>query len=482
MAHDPPAPSAEQSDGRESSPEAAASFRDPSGFVYRSGGILYRQVNPCYRQEYDHLIGSGLYEALAGQGLLIPHKEVPATHAASPEAYKVLQPERVEFISYPYEWCFSQLREAALATLAVQRGALSRGMSLKDCSAYNVQFRRGKAVFIDTLSFQRCPEGEPWVAYRQFCQHFLAPLALMSLGDARLGRLSCIHLDGVPLDLAARLLGLRARLRWPLLVHIVLHAATGERFAQAERSRRPRSVSRASLLGLLDDLERAVRGMRAPAGRSAWAGYYHETNYTDAGMRHKADVVSAFFDEARPAGVWDLGANTGAFSRIAGERGIPTVAMDSDAACVEALYGACVARSETCVLPLVVDLCNPSPGIGWAHRERMSLAERGPVDTALALALLHHLVIGNNVPLAMVARFLGSLCRTLLIEFVPKSDAQVRRMLHGREEVFAEYCPAVFETEFARHFAIEKRVGVRDSERVLYLMRRRGGVACAGPS
>src|SRR5258708_16283925 len=200
------------------------SFRDPSGFVFSRGNTLYRQVEQSYRQEYDTLIECGLYDSLVGAGLLIPHAEENLESGLTNVAYRVLRPERIPFISYPYEWCFSQLQDAALATLQAQTAALKHGMSLKDASAYNIQFRDGKPVLIDTLSFERYTEGFPWTAYRQFCQHFLAPLALMSHTDVRLSQLLRTNIDGVPLDLASRLLPFWTKLDPFLLAHIHLHS------------------------------------------------------------------------------------------------------------------------------------------------------------------------------------------------------------------------------------------------------------------
>ena len=202
---------------------SAVSFRDPGGFVYEDRGCIFRQVNLLAKEHYDHLMSSGLYRKLTESGLLIRHEETDVLPPVPACAYKVICPARVAMISYPYEWSFGQYKDAALLTLAVQRQAIDHGMSLKDCSAYNVQFHEGRPVFIDTLSLERFQEGTPWVAYRQFCQHFLAPLALMSLTDIRLGQLTRTNLDGVPLDLATRLLPWRSRLRFGLLLHLHLH-------------------------------------------------------------------------------------------------------------------------------------------------------------------------------------------------------------------------------------------------------------------
>ncbi|MES2465342.1 MAG: SAM-dependent methyltransferase, partial [Armatimonadota bacterium] len=246
----------------------ASSFRDPSGFVFERETILYRQINPAGQDSYDRLMGSGLYEALAGKGLLIPHTEAPLSVAFSDEARAVLRPERIPFISYPYEWCFGQLRDAALTTLAIQREAMRFGMSLKDASAYNIQFRKGsKPVHIDTLSLEPYEPGKPWVAYRQFCQHFLAPLALMSHADVRLGQLQRVFLDGLPLDVTARLLPLRDRLDPSLLPHIFLHSSAQQRHGNDGAARTGAAttpspegtVSQNALLGLLDNLEAGVR-------------------------------------------------------------------------------------------------------------------------------------------------------------------------------------------------------------------------------
>src|ERR1051326_2629765 len=208
------------------------SFRDPSGFVFRRENTLFRQVQIGYREEYDLLMASGLYQALVDAGLLIAHTEEDVNSSLTEGAYRVLRPEPIPFISYPYEWCFSQLYDAALATLQIQKEALRFGMSLKDASAYNIQFRAGKPVMIDTLSFERYKEGRPWPAYRQFCQHFLAPLALMSRTDIRLRQMLRTNIDGIPLDLASRLLPRSTWLQAGLLTHIHLHGAAQQRYGE----------------------------------------------------------------------------------------------------------------------------------------------------------------------------------------------------------------------------------------------------------
>lgn len=462
----------------------AGSFRDPSGFVFRHQGAIHRQVNECYKDDYDCLMGSGLYEHLVGASLLIPHEEIACASkgerldavSPSPEgAYKILKPEMIPFISYPYEWCFSQLKDAALATLTVQKAALKYGMTLRDCTAYNIQFHNGRPVFIDTLSFERYVEGMPWTPYKQFCQHFLAVLAMMSYTDVRLRRLFRVFIDGVPLDLASSLLPYRTRFNIPLLLHLHLHAKSQQRYSDKpiERSGFTHKVSRTALLGLIDSLESAIRKLTWKAAGTEWADYYSDDSYTPVGLEHKQQVVSDYLRLAAPSTVWDLGANTGFHSRLASEMGAHVVAFDVDPACVEKSYLQVVKYGETGILPLVLDLTNPSPSIGWENDERLSILARGPADMAMALALIHHLAISNNVPLGRIAQFFARVCESLVIEFVPKSDHKVQVLLTTREDVFSSYTQEGFEEAFGMFFTIERSERIRESERTMYLMKRR---------
>ena len=384
----------------------ASSFRDPGGFIFRRGGRLFRQVNRGARDDYDRLIDSGLYRELADDGLLVAHEEVDEPPHDPAPASRVIAPEAIPFISYPYEWCFGQLKSAALLTLAIQRRAVGRGMSLKDASAFNVQFRGAAPVFIDTLSFEPYVEGRPWVAYRQFCEHFLSPLALMARVDPRLSSLLRPQLDGIPLDLASRLLPGSTRLKLGLMLHIHLHARAKRAHGTKANPPRPRPFPKSALLGLVDSLESTVRGLRWEPGGTEWADYYADTNYSDAALDEKARLVASFLERIAPRTAWDLGANTGRFSRIAADRGASTVAFDVDPGVVERNYREGSRREEQNLLPLVIDLTNPSPALGWQSSERLSLVDRGPADVVLALALVHHLAIANNLPLSRIVEFL----------------------------------------------------------------------------
>jgi hypothetical protein len=451
-----------------------SSFRDPSGFLFYRNAVLFRQVNQCYQKHYDWMMESKLYEDLIAQKLIIPHEEVPILDPPQPEmAYKLIKPEKVEFISYPYEWTFHQLRSAALTTLRIARVALDHGMILKDASAYNLQFHKGRWQLIDTLSFEIYQEGEPWIAYQQFCRHFLAPLAMMAYKDTRLGLASRIFIDGIPLDLAASTLPFRTKLRLGLLTHIHLHARSQKKYADKGLAKQETQgkFSQKALVGLLDSLRNSVKGLSMALPKTEWADYYEDMNYSDEAFEEKKAIVRAFIEQVNPSMVWDLGANTGEFSRLASEKGIFTVAFDFDPGAVSQNYFRVRKNQDTRLLPLVMDLKNPSPGLGWGHQERQSLIDRGPADLVLALALVHHLAISNNVPLTRLSNFFKRICQHLIIEFVPKSDSQVQRLLQSRKDIFDDYSVSSFETAFEYNYDIIQRHSLSGSERVLYLMR-----------
>ncbi|MBK9007922.1 MAG: SAM-dependent methyltransferase [Anaerolineae bacterium] len=456
-----------------------ASFRDPSGFLFSRGGVLYRQINRAYERDYSRLMESGLYERLVKAGFLIPHVEanqVAPESEASPKgdvAFKVIQPERVPFISYPYEWSFGQLKSAALATLTIQKRALKADMSLKDASAYNMQFVRGKATLIDTLSFEVYEEGQPWVAYKQFCQHFLAPLALMALRDVRLSQLLRAYIDGVPLDLASELLPTKTRFNFGLLTHIHVHAGAQKKYAGEEVKSRGGSMSRQAMTGLIESLESTIQKLDWTPRGTEWGNYYDITNYSDAAFEHKKQLVGEWSARLKPALTWDLGANNGEFSRVAGANSAFVVSFDIDPAAVEQNYRQMKHDKTENLLPLLLDLTNPSPAIGWANRERDSFGGRGPADLALALAVIHHLAISNNVPLPQLADFFAETTKWLVIEFVPKQDSQVQKLLASRKDIFPSYTREGFEAAFVERFAIREAVEIRESERVLYLMERK---------
>jgi len=434
---------------------------------------IYRQINQKAREDFDFLIGSGLYRKLVGKELLIPHTEIISKKMLSKNGYKIIKPQPIPFISYPYEWSFSQLKDAALLTLEVQEIALENQMTLKDASAYNIQFIGCKPIFIDTLSFEKYNEGTPWIAYRQFCQHFLAPLSLMAYREPRLNLLLRIFLDGIPLDLASRLLPLVTKLNFSLLVHIHLHAINQKRMAAKKIKKERYKISKFQMLSLINNLKSIIMKLKLKNYQTEWRDYYHFTNYTKAAFEQKKSQVSEFLDQIKPKTVLDLGANEGIFSQIACQRGAYTIACDVDPLSVEKTYLEDKKRQNKRLLPLMVDLTNPTPSLGWANAERKSFNQRAKADCVIALALIHHLAISNNLPLFLIAQYFAGLGDYLIIEFVPKEDSNVQILLQNREDIFSEYSEEGFKKAFGEFFQIIETKNIKDSKRIIYLMKRK---------
>ena len=451
------------------------SFRDPSGFVYRRDGRIYRQIEPSFAARWAAVEASGLLQDLAADGKALAYDDAPLELAATATAARVIRPAIVPFISYPYEWSFGQLKDAALLTLDLQTAALERGLTLRDASAYNIQFLGSRPVHIDTLSFEPADAGKPWIAYRQFCEHFLGPLALMALRDIRLGRLLRTEIDGIPLDLVSRLLPSSSRFKLGLGAHVHLHARAQRRYAGAGEAAAERvaSTRKVNVANLVTSLRGTINGLSWRPSGTEWAEYDDNTSYGAEATAAKERLVAELVARTSGETVWDLGANTGRFSRIAAAAGRQVLSFDIDPAAVERNYRRLRDERREDILPLVMDLADPSPALGWAHRERASLTERGPADVALALALIHHLAIGRNIPLAEIASQLGRLAPQLIIEFVPRDDPMVRQLLATREDVFSDYTPDGFRAAFATVFEPVAEAPVEGSSRVLHLFRRR---------
>jgi hypothetical protein len=430
-----------------------------------------------YRDNYEHLMASGLYASLVQKGLLVPHEEDPGQPDGPGDAtFITLRPQRIPFLSFPYEWCFSQLKDAALLTLRIQRLALRHGMSLKDASAYNVQFLKGNPILIDTLSFERIPEGRPWVAYRQFCRHFLAPLAVMSFCDPRLHQLLQASPEGLPLDLACAMLPGRTRLSPGLAIHLHAHSRFERRYQDAQSSPTMcrKSLRVKDLASLADHLHSTVAGLGYKPLGKFWSSYDPAHSYGQEALQFKGAWVHETLDRLPRGLLWDVGANVGTFSRTAASLGFNVIAFDSDEGAVERNYVSSKAAGQPGLLPLVADLASPSPGTGWEGVEHAALLDRGPADAVMALAVMHHLAIGANVPLGQLAALFRRCGRYLLLEFVPKEDPQVSGMLAFREDCFPEYTQEGVEAAFGEHFMFLRRDPLPGSQRVLYAMEAHG--------
>ncbi len=450
------------------------SYKDPAGFVFEFEGQIYRQINLCAAEDYDFLTESGLYKKLTQKGLLVEHQEVSLSKKTACEFYKIIKPAQIKYITYPYEWSFSALKDAALLTLKIQKTALKHKMSLKDASAYNIQFCKGKPVFIDTLSFEKYKPDTPWAAYGQFCRHFLTPLALMSYTDIDLNKLLITNIDGIALETAKKLLPFRAIFNFGILTHIIIHSMSQKAYENTEKP--AFKTARMSLFeqqALIDSLINTVKSLKFPKIYTQWGDYYKNTNYSEESFQEKKDIILHFINKVEPKSLCDLGSNRGDFSRIASDRNIVTLAFDIDPVAVEDSYLYMKSNKETNILPLLQDLTNPSPAIGFMNEERKNFSSRFQCDMVMALALIHHLAISNNLPFDNIAKFFSSLGKYLVIEFVPKTDSKVQHLLSSREDIFDNYDKETFESIFDKYFEILETINIKNSKRILYLMRSR---------
>lgn len=368
------------------------------------------------------------------------------------------------------------LKDAALLTLKIQKNCLEYGMVLKDASVYNIQFQNGLPIFIDTLSFEKYVDGTHWKAYAQFCQHFLAPLALMSQTDISLNQLLISNIDGIPLDLTTKLLPLKSRFNFNLYIHLFLHAKVQNKYKQnreISKNNIPTKGSLRSITQIIDSLISTIEGLKWSTQNTVWDNYY-EKWVADEYLDTKKEIVQKLLTQigVNLNMLLDLGANNGTFSVLATKYYRQVLSFDIDPACVEQNYRIVKKEKINNLLPLVIDFTNPAPAIGWNNEERHSiLSQLGRVDTILALAVVHHLCIGENIPLDFLADFLQNHCKNLIIEFVPKSDEKVHILLLDREDIFHQYNEQDFKNIFSKYFDIVSETRVVPTDRILFLMK-----------
>jgi len=455
----------------------AGSFRDPSGQIYSEDGRIYRSIFAPGLRDFESARDAGVYANLIEGGLFVSHEEV-AVGPSTPEGTVIcLSHPRLPMISYPWEWPFSLLKEAALIHMEAMEMILPRGFWLRDATAFNAQFDGKHVVLIDTLSVGKRIPDSPWVAYGQFCSHFLAPLAMAAYGDIRMLSLWRNYIDGFPLDLAAGMAPFWKRYRPGLLMHLTLHARAQamadkkEDIGKTEAVKQPK-VSDRGLIGLIRSLRRTIEGIWWKRSSKVWEAYGDIRTYQTEDVTRKSEYVDKMVQALSPDMVWDLGANIGEFSLIAASHGAFVVSIDGDPACTEYLYKKVSSGdAPKRILPLTMDLANPSPGLGWDSRERLSLADRGPADLVLALALLHHLVLSACVPFAMIAKWLGALGEHVLVEFVPPDDPMVQKLIRNRRGEHLPYDLQVFQASFGEIFRFQDEMTLPNG-RTLFLLKR----------
>ncbi|MDE2293132.1 MAG: methyltransferase [Elusimicrobia bacterium] len=450
------------------------SFRDPDSRVFLRDGHVLRGLSARGTEEYRAVAKARFFKKAVEEGRVVRSEE----RGGEGSWDLVLLHERIPFLSYPYEWGFGMLRDAALLTLDLQLEALAEGFTLKDGSAYNVQFVGPRAVFIDVGSFERLRPGSVWAGYRQFCEHFLYPLMLRAYRGVDPSPWLRGRLDGIPAADAARLLGLRGALKPGVLSHVILQGRLQERHAGDDADLRAEirdaGFGPELLAAGLKRLRKLAASLRWEPRASAWSAYGRGAHYSPEELRAKeAFLREAAGTRSRPL-AWDLGCNRGDYSRVLAETARTVVALDADAAVHERLYRALrEEKGPGRILPLVFDAADPSPDQGWRGLERRSIQSRGRPDLTAALAVLHHLRLTAGVPTAELVDWLGSLGGEVVAEFVAKEDPQAARLLVRKDDRYADWTVPAFEAAAARRFTTLRRLQLDGGRRVLYHLRPR---------
>ena len=452
------------------------SFRDRNGTVFYRDERVLRTMSPRAFANWQRLSKTPFFESHRARGTIVD------TRVAEPdslsEAAGILEHARIPFVSYPYEWTFGMLKEAALLQLRLLKDALGAGMILKDSTPYNIQWRGAQPVFIDIPSFEPLELGQPWIGYRQFCELYLYPLMLQAYKDVDYRPWLRGRIDGLSAEEMRGLMSARDLLRPGVLLHVVAQSALQRRYSgNATRNIRG-SLAEAGFDSALIEanvakLTKLVAGLSTRPRRSAWSGYESSHSYAPDEFERKADFVRRAASSRRWRLAWDLGCNTGAFSRIAAEHADCVVAMDGDWLVIETLYEREKEQGSRTILPLVVNLADSSPNQGWQGHERKGLVERGRPELTLCLALIHHIVISANIPMLEFISWLADLGTSVVIEFVGRDDEMVQTLLANREDQYDDYHSDVFRAILERRFRIEDEASLKDGKRHIYFARPR---------
>lgn len=449
-----------------------SSFRDPSGFIYEKDGVVFRFVSITYSQQFQKLKTSGLCSALIEKKQLLSFDEVNENHTNRNDWLTTLRPLQIPFLNYAWEWSFEQLKDASLTTLAICKSALEKGMILKDAPHFNIQFVNGKPLLIDTLSFEMYEEGSEWIAYKQFCECFLNPLLLAAFCKMEVHKLLLAYPEGVPVSLTSQLLPITSKFNTSVLLHVHLHSKFSIKKAGGSETK-SKTVSKKSIYNILQSLENCIVRLNPNNSVTTWNNYYSETILSKEYLTEKMSLVNELLQTIQYKSVLDLGANDGEFSMLCNEESL-VVAADFDSSCISNLYTKLKQKKFSNIVPLVIDASYPSPSMGWINKEQPAFFSRKNFDVCLALALIHHLVIGKNITMEMLVLFFANQCNYLLIEFIPKTDPKVKEMLQWRKDIFMHYSQESFETAFSVHFRIQQKISISNSERTLYLLQKRG--------
>lgn len=454
----------------------SGSFRDRTSRVFYREGEVCRALNAVALAEWEKVSQTSAFRRALSEGRIVGTEPLPLgalPDAANPGEFAgALRHERIPFISYPYEWTFGMMQDAALLHLDLLAEMIAEDVTIKDGTAYNVQFRGTRPVFIDVASFEGLDAHLPWAGYRQFCQTFLYPLMLQAYKDVPFHPWLRGSLDGIDPDSCWNLMSFRDLFRSGVLTHVYLHAQLQRKYSlhhgPAKKELAGLGFNKRMLENNVAGLQKLVRGLRWGKAQSTWSDYATHNSYSDDDRQRKETFVKEVSASRQWKLVWDLGCNTGTFSRIAAQNADSVIAMDADHLAVERLYRSLRQEGNSKILSLVNNLADSSPGLGWRGRERVPLPDRGQPQLTLCLALIHHLVLGANIPLPELIDWLAGLGTNLIIEFVSKADPMAQALLRNKPDIFTDYEPAAFEQRLMQKFRIERRESLASGTRTLY--------------
>ena len=455
----------------------SGSFRDRDGRIYRCGERILRGISAGALEDYRKLESKKFFKRFTDAGKLVATKEVPLDEVPLPDEEKArwagfLEHERVPVVSYAYEWTFGMLQDAAVLTLDLLEAAIKADMTLKDATPYNVQFVGGKPVFIDIPSFETLEPGSTWSGYRQFCEMFLFPLMLQAYKGVDIQPMMRSSIDGVGIQTMARMFGFWNRFKKGVFSHVWLQAKLDSRYGSTSQDVKSElksaGFSKELILANVRKTRKLVQKLSWGGEGSEWGSYEEFHNYSEADHSRKEAYIDDCVRESGARTVWDIGANTGQFSRIASKHAQQVLAMDIDHFAVERMYRRNGAEGVENILPLVQNVCDPSPNWGWRNCERTDLVTRAKPDLVLCLALIHHVVITANVPLDEFIAWLASLTDQLVIEYVSRSDDKVETLLRNKQDKYHDYSRENLEAALAAHFEIRSQLPLESGNRFLY--------------
>lgn len=449
----------------------SGSFRDPSGHIFYENGKVLRVVNKVYEKNYNHLISSGLHDFLVSKGFIVKHQKI-SSKKTKPNQYCILDTEKINPVLYPYEWSFSQLKDAALLTLSIQKIAIEYGMNLKDATPFNIQFKNNKAIFIDTLSFEILKNDYSWKAYKQFCEMFLSPLCLMAYKDPELIKLLFGNINGISLETTNKLLSFKNKLNFSVFFHLVLPNYLSKK--ESRKSSKKGIINKKQHLNIITQLENFISGLKIIKEKSEWGEYNTETvSEKKEYVLDKEKTLIEFIKDLKIKLAWDIGSNDGYYSRLIAHESIETVySLDIDWKCVEKNYTINKKNKIKNVVPILLDLSNPSPAIGWLNKERKGIFDRvGSPNLICCLAVMHH-IINANIPLSNILDLLKKTTAYVIIEYVPLTDPKSKIIFRSRVYNFNYPSKLEFEESIKKYFQIIKQKTLDQTDRELYLIKK----------